>query len=178
MNFTIKQCSTDDAELYTRHCITHMREKGIGGIYAHPFPSDHKWDEVEFLEKIVKSLTLQPFSPNWVVIWVAVVDGRFVGHLNLKCGTVDAQKHRMRLGMGIENDYRSQGIGKALMEQAIAWAKAQEHISWIDLSVFAKNVVARKMYASFGFKEQGTIEDALRVENEIIDDVQMTLKLS
>ena len=178
MNFTIKQCSKDDAELYTRHCITHMREKGIGGIYAHPFPSDHKWDEVEFLEKILKSLTSEPFSPNWTMIWVAVVDGKFIGHVNLKCGGVEAQVHRMRLGIGIENDYRSQGIGKALMEEALSWAKSQKQISWIDLSVFAKNVVARKLYTNLGFKEQGIVEDALRVEDERIDDVQMTLKLS
>lgn len=178
MNFTIKQCSTDDAELYTRHCITHMQEKGIGGIYVNPFPIDHKWDEAEFLEKIVKSLSSKPFSPNWSMIWVAVVDEKFVGHVNLRCGGIDAQVHRMRLGIGIENDYRSQGIGKAMMEVALSWAKEQKQISWIDLSVFAKNVVARKLYASLGFKEQGIIEDALRIEDERIDDVQMTLRLS
>lgn len=178
MNFLIRKTTLEDVETYTRHCIAHMKEKGIGGIYVHPFPTSHNWNEEEFSSRIREKWSTEPFSPNWEIAWVATVDEKFVGHLNLRCGGIEAQKHRMRLGMGIENSFRSMGIGKALLETALSWAKMYDQISWIDLSVFSKNEVAIKLYESMGFLDTYTIKDALRVDGESIDDVQMILKLS
>ncbi len=177
MKFQIRPCTLEDAKAYTDHCIFHMQEKGIGGIYAHPFPFDHPWDKEEFYANLIKKWSLTPFSPNWEIAWIAIVEGRFVGHLSLRCGGIEAQKHRMRLGMGIESTFRSQGIGKSLLETAVRWAKDQDQISWLDLSVFSENVVAKRMYESIGFKETHTIKDALRIERKIIDDTQMVLQL-
>lgn len=177
MNFTIRQTAIEDIKDFTRHCIFHMREKGIGGIYVHPFSSSHIWNEEEFSANLIKKWSSEPFSPNWEIAWVAIVEGKFVGHINLRCGGIEAQKHRMRLGMGIENSFRSMGIGKSLLNKALSWAKGAEEISWIDLSVFSKNEVARKLYANMGFVATHTIEDALRVDGESIDDIQMVLKL-
>jgi ribosomal protein S18 acetylase RimI-like enzyme len=42
----------------------------------------------------------------------------------------------MRLGMGLENQFRSQGIGSALLKASLERVKSQEAISWIDLSKF------------------------------------------
>ena len=177
MNVEIKMCEPGDAKAYTDHCLFHMQEKGIGGIYVHPFPHSHAWDKDDFLGKLIVKWTSEPFSPNWEVAWVAVVDGKFAGHLNLRCGSIDASKHRMRLGMGIEDAYRSMGIGSSLLKAATEWAQNQKQISWIDLSVFSKNAVAMKLYEKFGFRKTYVIEDALRLENESIDDIQMVLKV-
>lgn len=154
-----------------------MKEKGIGGKFSHPFSSSHVWDEEQFLVNLIQRWSQQPFSPNWEIAWVAEVDGKIAGHLNLRCGGIPAAIHRMRLGMGIETPYRSQGIGKELLRSAIEWAKAQENIFWIDLSVFSHNVAAIKLYESMGFKKTYEIEDALRIDDEIITDIQMVLKL-
>lgn len=178
MNFNIKKCELEEARTYSMHCMAHLQEKGIGGIYAHPFPSSHQWDEEDFYQKIFQRWSLPAFAPNWEIGWVAVVNEQMVGHINLKCGPIDAAKHRMRLGMGILTPYRSMGIGKALMNTAIEWTKAQPQISWIDLSVFSENVAAMRLYESVGFKAHYTIEDALRVEGTSIDDIQMSLKLN
>lgn len=175
--FSIRVCDLSEVGQYTDHCIEHMKERGIGDIYVHPFPSSHPWDREEFLEGLTKKWSSPKKSPGWEIAWVAVVDGHFVGHLNLKCGGIEASKHRMRLGMGIIAPYRSKGIGKALVKTAIEWAKTQQDVFWIDLSVFSKNTAAQKLYRSFGFQEQWLIQDALRVEGESIDDIQMTLKV-
>lgn len=172
MSFNIKICPLKDAKAYTDHCLTHMQEKGIGDIYVHPFSSSHKWDKEEYLNGLIDKWSLPPFAPNWEIAWVAEINEKFVGHLNLRCGGIDALKHRMRLGMGIEKPYRSIGIGKALVEAATQWARKQEQIFWIDLSVFSKNVPARKLYERFNFLEAYLVEDALRVDGEIIDDIQ------
>lgn len=173
----IRQITTNDSFAYTDHFIRHVGETGIGGILVNPYPTTHQWNESEFRSNLLKKWTLVPFSPNFETAWVAEVDGKIIGHLDLRCGGIEAQKHRMRLGLGIENDYRSKGLGQELMRTALLWASQQYEISWIDLSVFSENIVARKLYERFGFKYLYKIEDALRVEGKSIDDIQMTLKL-
>lgn len=177
MDFIIRECTLQDAEAYTKHCIAHMKEKGIGSSYVHPFPSSLFWDEKEFLKSVLMNWSLPKLSPGWENSWVACKDNKFVGHLDLRCGGIDALKHRMRLGMGVETPYRSNGIGKALLKTAIDWARQQKEISWIDLSVFSDNVAAQNLYLNHGFHITHTIEDAVRVEGEKIDELQMVLKI-
>lgn len=177
MNFEIKRCNTEDASQYAEHAIICLTERGIGGVLVHPFPRDYTRDPVKFAEDLKEKWTSKPFSPNWEIAWAALVDGKIIAHLNLRCGGIHAQVHRMKLGMSVVDGHRSSGVGKALLETAVNWAKEQQDIHWIDLSTFAKNIAARSLYKKFGFKELFIIEDALRVENEIIDDVQMSLRL-
>ncbi len=176
-NFEIRKCNLDDLESYSQHAIYHLTEKGIGDIYVHPYSSLHKPNFNEFVSNLSKKWSTEPFTPNWEIAWVAIVNNKFVGHLNLRCGGIHALVHRMKLGMGLEKEFRSQGLGSALLKTAIEWAKTQDAVSWIDLSTFSKNIAARSMYKKFGFVETHIIEDALRVDNESIDDVQMVLKL-
>lgn len=177
MDFQIHHCTINDIQSYAEHSVYHLTEKGIDDIFVHPFPSDYKRDVNEFIATLINRWSREPLSPDFETAWVAIVNQKFIGHLNLRCGGIAAAAHRMRLGMGIEKPFRSIGIGNALMTAAIRWARDQESISWIDLSVFAKNHAARKLYSSHGFKELYTITDALRVEHEVIDDVQMCLKV-
>jgi RimJ/RimL family protein N-acetyltransferase len=79
--------------------------------------------------------------------------------------------------MGLELVARSRGLGSKLLKMAIEWAREQESLHWIDITVFAHNTPARKLYAAHGFVEQYTSIDRLRVEGVSIDDVVMTLKL-
>lgn len=177
MNFQIHHCTLDDIEAYTKHSIFHLTERGIGGIYVHPFSDTHKRSQDEFMANLTLRWSSMPYSPNWEIAWIAVSEEKPIGHINLRCGGIEATAHRMRLGMGIETPYRSHGIGTVLLATAIEWARTQEPIHWIDLSVFSKNQVARTLYKQFGFEEIYTITDAIRIDNEIIDDVQMVLKL-
>lgn len=177
MNFQIHHCTVNDIQAYAEHSVYHLTEKGIDDIFVHPFPSDYKRDVNEFIATLIGRWSLEPMAPNYETVWAAIVNQKIVGHLNLRRGGIAASAHRVRLGMGIEKPYRSMGIGQALMTEAIRWARTQDSISWIDLSVFLKNRAARSLYSAHGFKEIYTIADALRIENEIIDDVQMTLKV-
>lgn len=177
MNFQIRRCTLNDLEPYARHSIFHLTEKGIGGVFVHPFASDYKRSLEEFMANLTLRWSSEPFSPNWEIAWMAVVDKKPIGHINLRCGGIEATAHRMRLGMGLEAPYRSQGIGHDLLATAMDWAARQDEISWIDLSVFSDNQAARNLYRKFGFEELYTIRDAVRIEGQIIDDVQMVLKV-
>lgn len=52
----------------------------------------------------------------------------------------------------IAKSARGQGIGKALLRDAEALARAA-NANWIRISVLAKNTVAREIYDRFGFEE-------------------------
>ena len=163
------------AEL-VEHDIRHMREPGFEGLLAHPFPVDHPWDKTKMMNDKLKSWGSTLNEEFWSRSFLLFVDNEIVGHLNLK-NKFFQSLHRAQLGMGIEQKARHMGLGKKLMEAALNWARTQESIEWIDLTVLAHNTPAKKLYASFGFEEICTIPDCLRVNGVSIDDTIMALKL-
>lgn len=56
--------------------------------------------------------------------------------------------------MSVDRSYRNQGVGMALMERAITWAK-EKPIVRLELEVYADNVVAIHLYEKFGFVMEG-----------------------
>ena len=107
------------------------------------------------------------------VSFMAEVDGRMIGCLGLHLepyGVAD-------LGMFIADDWRGRGVGSALMEAAIAWAKSSPAHK-IALSLWPHNEAARALYDKFGFVEEGVLRRHYRRQNgELWDAVVMGLLL-
>jgi ribosomal protein S18 acetylase RimI-like enzyme len=86
--------------------------------------------------------------------------------------------HRAMLGMGVLRRHTGQGHGRRLIEAAVAWARGNTRLAWIDLGVFATNARARALYVRTGFVEQGLRPDAFRIDAGLaVDDVLMALDL-
>src|SRR5262249_16983551 len=121
-------------------------------------------------------------EPLWGRAWLLVQDQpprRVAGHVELRGGRIRAELHRATLGMGIRRAFTGKGYGRALLERAIAWARDEAHLAWIDLGVFTGNDPARRLYDRFGFVEVGRRIDAFRTDSGVsIEDVQMSLALS
>jgi len=77
----------------------------------------------------------------------AEADGVAVGWINM---SLDGDT--VALGMGIIESYRSQGIGSAMMEAAVAWAEVVR-ATRLRLEVFSHNERAIRLYRKFGFTE-------------------------
>lgn len=173
----IRQLTTQDIDIYVDHLSRHLPEPGIDGIISQPFPADEPIDKERFRKKILERWATPPGEGAWEITWGIFEGDSIIGHLELIGSAMKALQHRAKLGMGIEAKYRSQGNGRLLMEIAIAWAKSQDSLSWIDLEVFAHNKVALKLYKSFGFKPVGKTIDRIRVNNQSIDDYHFVLNL-
>ena len=120
----------------------------------------------------------QPGELGWQRWFLALgPEGRAIGHVELAGASLASALHRCRLGIGVERGYRGQGLGRRLMQHAIAFAAAQPSLSWVDLRVFVHNDRARALYRSLGFQELGLVPDQFRVAGASIDDVRMTLAL-
>jgi RimJ/RimL family protein N-acetyltransferase len=176
MKIEIRIAELGDIPDIVDHDIRHKDEPGFNGTLAHPFLPEHPWDAEEMRNNMLVSFSKDITEEGWQRAFVIEADGKILGTLNLKnlfYGTL----HRTQLGMGLEAPLRGQGLGKKLLDSAINWAKSQPTLEWIDLSVFAHNTPARKLYSNAGFIEQTVWKDRLRVGHHRIDDVLMTLKL-
>lgn len=64
------------------------------------------------------------------------------------------------------------------MQAAIAFARAAGSVVWVDLKVFGHNAPARALYKRLGFVETGMQADRFRIDEAVIDDVSMSLRLA
>ena len=73
----------------------------------------------------------------------------------------------------VKQEYRGQGIGKMLMEAALAEIKAQKDVIKVRLSVNPERESARRMYRKFGFKKTGLLKKELLVGGRFYDEIMM-----
>lgn len=105
------------------------------------------------------------------VMLVAEDEGKLVGMATLK------KKGPADLGMLVAADSRGKGIGVALLESCIAWAKANGHYK-ITLQVWPHNQPAITLYERYGFEREGYLRKHWRRESgELWDSVVMGLVL-
>ena len=166
-----------DAEAFAAHYVRQMKEPGAEGGLCHPFSPDHLWSEEEQAQKFAALWSLPELSPHWHGTWILEDHGRIVGHLHLWTSGLATEAHRIKMGMGIEQAYRGQGYGRALLATAVLWARNRARLSWIDLQVFSSNQRAVQLYRRFGFEELGSVSDAFRYKGESITNILMSLRL-
>lgn len=78
------------------------------------------------------------------------------------------------LGMMLLPEVRGQGLGSALMGEAIAWADAHPVVHKIVLQVWPHNEAARALYRRHGFEEEGRLRRHWRRRNgELWDAIIM-----
>jgi ribosomal protein S18 acetylase RimI-like enzyme len=104
---------------------------------------------------------------------VAVADGQVVGMLH-----VEVSRHGFGdLGMLVDRGWRGRGVGSALLEAAIGWARGQG-LHKLSLEVFAHNTAAIALYRKFGFAEEGRrTQQYRRASGELWDSIVMGLML-
>ena len=104
---------------------------------------------------------------------VAVGDGNVVGSIH-----VAPSRHGYgELGMAITREWRGRGVGSALMEAAIEWAREQG-LHKIALGVFPHNAAGIALYRKYGFVEEGRrVKHYRRQSGELWDGIEMGLLL-
>jgi len=90
--------------------------------------------------------------------------------------TPDAEDgHVGVLGILVERDHRGRGVGRALLEEAIARSRGRFEL--LRLSVNADNPRARRLYERFGFRKVGSIPRSHRRYGTYVDEELMVLRL-
>jgi RimJ/RimL family protein N-acetyltransferase len=108
------------------------------------------------------------------VVFVAVEGPTVVGRLSLARDPHPASRHVADLGLIVAEPYRRRGIGRALLQAAIEWAR-ENGVRKLELHVFTWNEPALRLYAAVGFRREGLRRGHYLREGEYVDAVLMAL---
>jgi GNAT superfamily N-acetyltransferase len=86
---------------------------------------------------------------RWCVGWVAIDEREVVADLTI----FDIDSNEPELGMLVAATHRRRGIGRALLEEAIGWARTNGKTA-LTLRVFPDNDAARTLYFAAGFVDK------------------------
>lgn len=81
-------------------------------------------------------------------------------------------------GMYVAGEGRGLGLGRALLSETIVRASKLPGLSHVTLSVVTSNEAAVSLYESQGFQTYGIESAALQVDNQLLDELLMSLTVS
>lgn len=115
---------------------------------------------------------IRSFDNQTSVLYVAEVEGRVVGQVDVRISSYAKARHVANLGIAIVHGYRELGIGKTLMERGLAWMKVR-HVEKATLEVFSSNTRAIALYKKMGFEVEAVRKRQYKIRGAYVDDVHM-----
>jgi RimJ/RimL family protein N-acetyltransferase len=99
---------------------------------------------------------------------------RIAGTVNFSTQPRFRVRHRGRLGIGVQATYRGLGVGAALLQVLLDWAKAEPDLERIELSVFGHNEGAIRLYRKLGFVVEARLLRAFKLaDGSYYDEIMM-----
>ena len=122
------------------------------------------------------------FRTDWAppanVVLGAFLDGQLVGTTGLYRVETIKERHKATIwGVYVAPDARGRGLGRALLEAAIAHAATLPGIEQLRLSVGSRSTAARALYTSLGFAPYGLERAALKLDDGYVDEEHLVLHL-
>jgi RimJ/RimL family protein N-acetyltransferase len=114
-------------------------------------------------------------AAGWTLdgLLIAVAGEEIIGSLHVEASRFGFGE----IGMMVAQDWRGRGVGSALLEAAMHWAR-ERGLHKLSLSVFPHNAAALALYRKFGFVEEGRrVKHYRRANGEIWDSIEMGLLL-
>ncbi|MEO6967418.1 MAG: GNAT family N-acetyltransferase [Rhodanobacteraceae bacterium] len=159
----IRAAHADDAPIL---CAAERETARIPGrIVSRP----HELHEKAFAQKIAELAAAGSYL-------VAERGGVIVGHGLLDfAGPLASLAHVRTLTLVVHPSHTGQGIGMALLNALLNWARAHPEVMRVELSVRATNAAAIHVYKQCGFAEESRFRQRVRLpDGTCIDDIGMT----
>ena len=130
------------------------------------------WRSVNDERRYIRSLRRYPHA----AVYVAETPGGVVGRLSVGRDPHPASHHVADLGLMVAEGYRRRGIGRALLEAAVDWARAAG-VTKLELHVFPHNEGAIALYDRFGFEREGYRKRHYRRPDGYVDAILMAYEV-
>ncbi|AYA38065.1 GNAT family N-acetyltransferase [Hymenobacter oligotrophus] len=112
------------------------------------------------------------------VIWGAFAGAALVGTVGFVREPLDKMRHKGLLrGMYVHPKAGRRGVGRALLREAIGFARQLPGLEQILLTLVATNAPARALYAAEGFVSTGIEPRAMKWQGRYFDEETMLLFL-
>jgi len=109
-------------------------------------------------------------------VYVAEDEGHIVGRLSIARDQHPASYHVADLGLMVAVTHRRRGIGRALLDAAVEWAR-ESGVQKLELHVFPHNEPAIRLYETYGFEREGYRRAHYRRAGDYVDAIVMALVL-
>ena len=126
------------------------------------------WRAVADERRYLRSVQRHPDA----AVFVAEDEGMLVARLSVSRDPHPASRHVADLGLMVAERHRRQGIGTALLREAVRWA-GRTGVRKLELHVFPWNEPALRLYESFGFEREGYRKQHYLRGDEEVDAVLM-----
>jgi RimJ/RimL family protein N-acetyltransferase len=127
-------------------------------------------DELKMTVEEEREWVRQHLEHPGQTILVAELDDETVGVVHFENGSRRRRAHRGTLRMSVHPNHRRKGIGTALLNALISWARQDPAIEKVALGVFADNQPAIALYEKAGFIEEGRRIGEIKIsEDNYID---------
>ncbi|WP_227394634.1 GNAT family N-acetyltransferase [Jeotgalibacillus aurantiacus] len=132
------------------------------------FEPGEKQMTVEQQEKMIERISKDEDSS----FFVSEIDGQLAGFLAVIGNSVKRKQHAAMVVVGVDADYRGQGVGTKLFDHLSEWAK-HKGLKRLELTVIKHNDAAYHLYRKQGFKVEGVKEGSLMIDGMLTDEYYM-----
>jgi RimJ/RimL family protein N-acetyltransferase len=167
--FTIREAAPDDAKELIIYMLRLLGEPGIHLI--------GEQDEFTMTPEGERKLITELALTDNATMQVAVAGGRIVGVITCRGDIRRAKQHAGVIGISVAQEWRDQGVGSALMDEMIRWAKGTGIVTRLELLVFSENQRAVHVYEKAGFQIEGIKRRAIFKNGKYHDEYFMALLL-
>lgn len=139
------------------------------------FTSDAATESLRSAESYASRLGGEPGAGFTLAAWRGQ---RLVGALTIERDPRSKVRHVGHLvGMMVHADHQREGVGRALLDAALARAAEDPALSQLTLSVTSDNQAALRLYGQAGFTRYGTHPRALHAGGRYLDKDLLVLQL-
>lgn len=159
---TIRRVEVKDAAALAR---TMGDPEVFPGLLQVPYATEERWKQ---------RLTDNPGPTALDLFLVAEMNGEVVGNAGLHpAGPALRRRHVANLGIAVLPEFQGRGVGRALMNALIDYADNWVHILRLELTVYADNEQAIRLYKACGFEVEGLMRAYALRAGEFADTLAM-----
>ncbi|TBL71179.1 GNAT family N-acetyltransferase [Paenibacillus thalictri] len=165
----IRRLTPDDAQAFWT-----LRMQGLMQ-YPEAFGSSYEEAAATPLDKVRGRLSV---SSENAVFGAFTEHGELIGVAGIYGDHAAKMRHKAGIwGVYVAPSGQGRGIGRQLMETALAYARTIPHWELVLLAVSSSNHSAKKLYESLGFRTYGVEPCALKMNGICYDEDLMMMKL-
>ena len=164
MTFTIREFSDFDVgNIYDLVSDVYATSEGMSEALEDKYPM------LESFQQDVADLLSRPGA----IALVAEREGTLLGYLTVKPRNQAKLRHTSELNMGVHHLARGQGVGKALLVEALRQAEESAELEIIYLMVRADNTSAVRLYETMGFEKMAILDHDTKIGDSYYDGLLM-----